>query len=174
MKVVTIVLGILLLASGVYCMFTPVATYAALAVVIGLSMVVEGVAGIVTWFQARKEGGASGWMLAFAILSLVLGAFLLGSYVMQATLDLFIAYIIAFWLVEAGVVRIVTAVMARNKLGPEMASGWVIQLVLGILIVIFGILCIFNPLSVMAGVGFTLGMSIVFVGAELVTAGFWM
>ena len=168
MKVLTIILGILLIVGGIYCMFTPVATFSALSVVIGVSMVVEGIGGIITWGSAHRAGLANGWTLAGAILSLVLGVFLLGSYVLQFSLDLFIAFIIAFWFVENGIVHIVAAIVARRELGSEGASGWIIHLILGILIVISGVLCIFNPLSVMAGVRPMLGVSIVFVGAGLI------
>lgn len=171
MKVVRIILGVLLFIGGVYCIFTPVATYGALAVIIGLSMVVEGISGIITWNSARKLGHANGWTLAGAILSVVLGAFVLGSYALQFAVDTFIAFIIAFWLIEAGIVRIATAVAVRNELGAERASGWVVELILGILIVIFGVLCVFNPLSIMVGVGFMLGASIALLGAELIVSG---
>ena len=176
MRVVTIILGVLLVASGFYCMFTPVATYSALSVVIGMSMVVEGVAGIVVWSDLRKRGLADGWTLAEAILSIVFGVFLLGSFFLQFAVDMFIAYVIAIWLVFAGIARITAAIAARkmqDQTGTS-ASGWVIQLVLGILIVILGILCVFNPLSIMVSVGMMLGMSIVFVGVELVLRSFEM
>lgn len=174
MKVVTIILGVLLLVGGIYCVFTPVATYAAIAWLIGLSMVVEGVASIITWSEARRLGLANGWTLAGSIISLVLGVFLLGSYFLRFAVDMFIAYLIAVWLIVAGVTRIVAAINVRNSNDQVYASGWGIQLVLGILIVILGILYIFNPLSAMMSMGMLLGLSIIVVGAELIAAGFRM
>ena len=174
MKVVTIILGVLLLIGGVYCVFAPVATYSALAWVIGLSMFVEGIGGIITWSDRRKMGLANGWTLAAAIVSIVLGVFLLGSYVLQFAVDMFIAYMIAIWLVVAGIARVVAAVSSRNNQRQAGGSGWVLQLVLGILIAILGILCIFNPLSIVAGVGLMLGISIVLTGIGLIMVGFEM
>ena len=171
MKVVTIILGVLLVVGGLYCMFTPVATYAALSWVIGLSMVVEGVGSVVTWSSMRKEGLANGWTLASAILSIALGVFLLGSYVLQFAVDMFIAYLIAIWLAFSGIARIVAAISVRSSLGKERSRGWVLQIVLGVLVVILGVLCIFNPLSIMAGVGLMLGISVVLVGAGLIAIG---
>ena len=115
MKVVTIILGVLLLVGGIYCVFTPVATYAAIAWLIGLSMVVEGVASIITWSEARRLGLANGWTLAGSIISLVLGVFLLGSYFLRFAVDMFIAYLIAIWLIVAGVTRIVAAIDSEAK-----------------------------------------------------------
>ena len=171
MKVVTIIMGVLLVVSGIYCMLSPVATYAALGWVIGASMVIEGVASIVMWNSYRKLGLANGWMLAESILSLVLGVFLLGSNTLQYSVDMFIAYLIALWLVFAGIARIVMAVSARGSLGRAGSRGWIGQVVLGVLVIILGILCIYNPTSIMASVGLMLGISDVLVGVGFIVAG---
>jgi len=174
MKVLTIVLGILLVVSGFYCILTPVDTYAALGWVIGLSMVVEGAGSVLTWNARRKLGLADGWTLAGSIVSIVLGVYLLGSYTMQYAIDMVLAYMIAIWLVAGGIARIVTAIHLRSNFGKEGARGWIVLLVLGILIAILGVLCIYNPLSVFAGVGVMIGMSIITVGASLITVGSWL
>ena len=172
MKAITIILGILLAVGGIYCMLTPAATYAALGWIIGFSMLVEGVGSIVAWSSFRRLGLANGWTLAAAIISVVMGIFLLSSYALQFAVDMYIAYLIAIWLVFAGVSRIVIAVGMRSRRGKDQARGWVLHAVLGALIAVMGILCIFNPLSIVAGVGMTMGMSIVLTGAALVAVGF--
>ena len=172
MRIITVALGVLLAVGGIYCILTPVATYSTIAWLIGLSMVAEGIASVITWNERRNLGLANGWTLAGSIVSIVLGVFLLGSFLLQFAVDAFIAYLIAIWLVFAGITRIAAAISARNNLDQTSGSGWVLQVVLGVLIAILGILCIFNPLSVVAGVGMMIGMSIVFVGIDLVVAGF--
>ena len=172
MRIVKVILGVLLAVGGIYCMFTPIATYSVLAWLIGLAMIVEGVGGIITWIDRRNNGLANGWTLAGGIVSLLLGMILVGSYVLQFAMDAFIAYFIAIWLVVAGITRIVAAIAVRSSLGREAASGWIIQIVLGVLIAILGVMCIFNPLSVVAGVGMMLGISIVFVGIDLAVSAF--
>lgn len=174
MKVVTIVLGILILIGGIYCLITPIATYAALSWLIGAVMVIEGVASIVTWNDRRKLGYADGWTLAGAIVSLILGIFLLGSYVAQFAVDLFIAYMIAAWLVVGGVTRIMAAFRMRDYdryAGSAGGSDWGMLLAMGIFVTILGVLCLFNPTSVMVGVGFMLGISIVCVGIGIIVRG---
>lgn len=168
MRVVTIILGVLLVISGIYCIMTPVAAYSALGWVIGASMIIEGVGSVILWNRFRKMGLANGWTLAEAILAIVLGVFLVGSYMLQAAVDLFIAYLIAIWLVFSGITRIVVAIAVRNGQGKEAARGWILQVVLGVLVVICGVLCIFNPLSIMAGVGLMLGISVILVGVGLI------
>ena len=175
MKALTIILGVLMLIGGVYCLLTPIATYSVLSWLIGLAMVVEGVGSVVSWNGRRKLGFADGWTLAGAIVSIILGVFLLGSFAAQFAVDLFIAYLIAVWLVIGGVSRIVASLKLRDfrKLGgmQSVGSHWGILLALGILVALLGILCLFNPTSVMVGVGFMLGLSIICVGVDLIVRG---
>ena len=172
MRILMIILGVLLLVGGIYCMFAPVATYSALSWLIGLAMVVEGIASVVMWNDWRKQGLASGLTLVGAIVSILLGGFLLGSFVAQFAVDVFIAYLIAIWLIVAGVARVVAAIGARNyqrEMGASAArTNWGGLMVLGVAIAILGILCFFNPLSVAVGVGLLLGLAIACVGAGLI------
>ena len=175
MKIITIVLGALMLIGGVYCMFAPIETYASLSWLIGAAMIAEGIASIITWNDRRRYGLADGWTLAGAIVSIVLGVFLIGSYAARFAVDLFIAYMIAIWLVVGGIARIVAAINIRNyqnQMGSNaIPTNWVALLILGILVTILGVLCIFNPTSVMVGVGFMLGISIVCMGVGLIGVG---
>ena len=173
MKVLTILLGVLLAVGGIYCTIAPVETYSAIGWLIGLSMVVEGVGDAVTWNVRRKLGFANGWTLVGSIVSIVLGAFLVGSYVLQFAVDLFIAYLIAVWLVVIGIARIVAAIGARSSQG-QGTSGWIVHVVLGVLIALLGILCVYNPLPIAVGVGFMLGLSIILAGVGLVVGGLEM
>ena len=178
MKAITIILGAVMVIGGVYCMFAPVETYSTLSWLIGAAMIVEGVAGAITWNDRRRYGFADGWTLAGAIVSIALGVFLLGSYAARFAVDLFIAYLIAAWLVFGGITRIAAALRIRGFRGRMGVGGistnWVALLALGVLIAVLGVLCIFNPTSVMVGVGFMLGLSIVCVGAGLVARGAMM
>ena len=175
MKIIAIILGVLLAIGGVYCMFAPIATYATISWLIGAAMVIEGVARIVVWSEQRRNGYATGWTLVGAIVSLLLGIFLLGSFVAQFAVDVFIAYLIAVWMVVGGITRIIAAFELRNlqnQAGPFAGSGsWVSVLAIGAIITILGVLCIFNPTAVMISVGFLLGLSIVSTGVALVVSG---
>ena len=178
MKALSIILGAILLIGGIFCFFTPVQTYSTLSWLIGLAMVVDGVGDIVMWNGRRKLGLADGWTLFGAIVSIVLGVILLGSFVARFAVDLFIAYLIAAWLVIGGITRIMAAFRIRefNRFSgySSIGSNWVVLLVLGILIVILGVLCFFNPLSVMAGVGVMIGIAIICVGVDLIARGIRM
>lgn len=64
------------------------------------------------------------------------------------------------------------AFSVRSGRGQASGSGWVFQVLLGVLIAVLGIPCIINPLSVAVGVGMMLGIPIVVVGVDIVIAGF--
>ena len=178
MRVLAIIFGILLVIGGGYCLLVPFETYAAVVWLIGLAMIVEGVGSAVTWSDRRKLGLADGWTLAGAILSIVLGVFLLGSFAFKFAVDFFIAYLIALWLVFGGIARIAAAIglrSYRNETGDKSPrTSWVGLLVLGIVVVILGVLCIFNPLAVMVSVGFLLGLAIICAGVGLIVRGIVM
>ncbi len=177
MKILSIVLGVLLAIGGVYCLMTPIATYSVLSWLIGLAMLVEGIGSVVTWNDRRKLGFADGWTLLGAIVSIILGCILLVSYVAQFAVDLFIAYMIAAWFVIGGITRIIAAVKLRqfrDATGSAIDGSWGLLLVLGIIIVILGVLCLFNPLAVMVGVGAMLGVAIIFSGIDLIVRGIQM
>ena len=175
MKVVSIILGALMLIGGVYCLFTPIATYSALSWLIGFSMLVEGIGSVLTWNDRRKLGFADGWTLAGAIVSIILGCFLLGSFAAQLAVDLFIAYLIAAWLVIGGITRIVVSLKLRklrNTAGAgAIGANWGVLLVMGIIVTVLGVMCLFDPIAVMIGVGVMLGISIVCVGVDLIVRG---
>ena len=59
-KVLTIILGIVMVLTGIYCIFTPAATYMTLGWVIGFSMLLDAVGKICAWAEARKFGMAVG------------------------------------------------------------------------------------------------------------------
>ena len=176
MRVLAIIFGILLVIGGGYCLLIPFETYAAIVWLIGLVMIVEGLGSAVTWSERRKLGLANGWTLAGAILSIVIGIFLLCSFAFKLAVDVYIAYLIALWLVFAGITRIAAAIdlrRYRNETGDKSPwTSWVGLLIVGILLIILGVLCIFNPWAVMLGVGFVLGWAIIFAGIGLIISAF--
>lgn len=175
MKVVSIVFGILLLAGGIYCLFAPVTAYSAISWLVGIAMLVEGIGSVISWNDRRRFGFADGWTLLGAIVSIILGCFLLFSFVAQYAVDLIIAYIIAAWLVFGGVTRIAAALRLRSfastMSGGLVDASWGGLFLLGVVVTILGVLCFFNPLALMASVGALLGITIICLGAGFLVHG---
>lgn len=172
-KVVAVIFGILMVIGGVVCLFSPISTSLALGYVVGLVMVLDAVGRFIYWWQERKAGSADGWTLAGAILSLVFGFFILNSAALQLGVNIFIMYYVAFWLVLHGIISIVHAWKIR-KLHKEwntkmLGEHWYIPLCIGILVCVFGVLCLFKPVVMASVIGVFIGLGIISAGADLIT-----
>ena len=52
-KVISGILGFLMISAGVYCFFTPVETSTVIPFVLGIVMIGDGIGRIATWFDIR-------------------------------------------------------------------------------------------------------------------------
>ena len=73
-KIISVILGVLMIAAGIYCFFTPVETSSIIPFVLGIVMIVDGIGRIVTWFDIRGAMRQSAWVLVSAIVSLLFGS----------------------------------------------------------------------------------------------------
>ena len=172
-RVLYVILGVLIIISGLICLLSPGMTYLTLGYVVGFSMVFDAVGRFIIWWQGRKDGAASGWMLAGAILSAVFGFFILNSAALQLSIDVVIIYYVAAWLVVEGIVTIARAWKIR-KLHKEwdtklLGKNWYLPLCIGILTCLFGVLSMFKPLLLASTIGVYIGLGIIVVGANMIT-----
>lgn len=176
MKIVGIILGALLVISGVYCIMSPVVTFATLGWVVGLSMVFEGFWSMLTWSNRKRLGFADGWTLCGAIISVIFGAMVLASGYLRFAVDSVLAYMVAFWLIAAGVTRIAASVglHAAHRENEEIGSSWFLVLLAGILVLIFGVICLIHPLIAVVSAGTFMGLGIISAGCALIVAGIMM
>ena len=172
-KVLSVILGIFMIIGGVSCLFQPISTSLVLGYVVGLSMVFDAIGRFVGWWQEKKNGMADGWMLTGAILSAVFGFFILNSAILQLSIDAFIVYYIAFWLVLHGIMVMVRAGKIRklhkNWNTKKLGTHWYLPLCLGILLCLFGVLCLMKPLIVASVLGVFIGLGIISAGANIIT-----
>lgn len=173
MIILAIIFGLLCAGSGIYCMMTPVESFLNLAGwLVGVSMIFEGVSTLIRWNARRRLGFASAWGLVGGIVSIALGAYVVYNGAMQIAIDTMIAYLVAFWLVFAGIARIVTAFDLRKlkEAGSALGENWVRVLIAGILVLIMGCLCAAHPVVAMAGIGFLAGLGMTVAGISAVIA----
>ena len=171
----TIFLGVLMLLAGIYCMQVPEATFATLGWAIGFLMVFDSVGNIIAWNKFRQVGQSSGWDLVFAVVSLIFGILILGSGVLQFSIDAFLTVFVAAWIFISGCLRVVRAI--RNDEGDPMFTSensknariW--TAVLGILMIIAGIMCFMNPAAEILGVGVFMGAAACVAGLNMITMG---
>ena len=172
-KFLSVIFGVLMIIAGVSCLFTPVSTSLMLGYVVGLSMVFDAIGRFINWWQEKKNGLADGWMLAGAILSAVFGFFILNSAALQLSVDLFIVYYTACWLLFHGIFAIARAWKIRrlhkNWNTKMLGAHWYIPLCIGIFACVFGILCLFKPVIMASVIGVFIGLGIISAGANMIT-----
>ena len=174
-KILTILLGVLIVIGGLYCVFYPGLTYLGIGYVIGVSMLLDALGRFHAWWQFKKAGEADGWMLTGAIFSAIFGLVLIGNNAAQLSVDVFIAYMIGIWILTHAVITIIRAFRARKfhkKLNTIFVGKyWWIGLLTGILMCIFAILSLMNPGVIMAAIGTFIGLGVIVVGANLISVG---
>jgi len=173
LKVVSVIVGILMIAAGLYCVFNPAITYLSIGYIVGVSMLLDAVGRIYAWWQLKKEGNADGWMLAGAVISAVFGIILIGNGAAQLSMDVFIAYMAAIWILIHAIIAIIRAFRARKfhkALSTRfLGKHWWLGLIIGILMCVFAILSLMNPTVIMAAIGTFIGLGVIVAGANMIT-----
>ena len=173
MKIFSVVLGILMIAAGIYCILNPDITGLAIGYIIGVSMIVDAVGRIHAWFQLKKDGQADGWLLASGILSAVFGILLIADVAAQLYVDMFIAYIAACWIMFQAVITIIRSFRARKfheMLDTRyLGKHWWLGLIIGILLCAVSVLCFVHPGIVITSLGILIGLGVIVAGANLIT-----
>ena len=171
-KVISVILGALMIIAGVYCFFTPVETSAVIPFVLGIVMIGDGIGRIVTWFDIRDIVRQSAWVLVSAVVSLIFGLMLAFSPVLQMSVGVFVILLTGWWILALGIIRIIHAFLKRDSddfgLGEMIGSNWWIALILGALLTIFGVIVILNPMLGLGVIGVLVGCSVITAGINLI------
>ena len=170
-----IFMGLFILIGGVFCLFAPQTTYMQTGYVIGVLMLFHAVGNIVAWFDAKKYDEISGWYLVGAIISFIFAILILSTPLMQGAINVVILYMVIAWFIVMGSMGIVFAFKLKelkNKL-PDVFKGsrWIVVLIASILLVIFAVICMFNPATMSGMLGTFIALSFIFTGANLITVG---
>lgn len=159
----TLVSGILLVLLGIMSLFLPAESLLVVAVLISIAVLVSGIASLVNYFSTPKEE-RSGWMLAEAILSTLIGIWMVfGSG--AGVFTLLIPYIFAVMVTVSGILRIVESVELKR----DGSSRWGWLLAFGILTAVLGVFLFFAPLISVTVMAFALSFAIISYGISNIT-----
>ena len=131
--------GIFGVILGLLALFMPGVTFTTLIIFLGAYLLVDGIFSIVAAINARKKLDSWGWYLASGILGILVGLLTFSNPFATA---LALLYLVAFWVIVAGIIEVVMAIRLRKEIKGE---GWYIAG--GVLTVIFGILILMNPIA---------------------------
>ena len=173
-KVLSIILGILMIASGLYCLTVPALTFLGIGgYVVGAAMLLDAISRIHAWWQYRKTGDADGWMLAGGILSCIVGLVLIVNDVAKLQWAAFVVYMVGIWILIRGIITIIRAFRARKFHKTYETSfigkNWWIRAIIGVLMCVFGIMSLWHPDLTMATIGTFIALGIIVAGCETIT-----
>lgn len=164
MTVLFIILGILMIAGGFSCMFTPLLTFMQTGYFVVILVLAYGIVGIIKSIVDKRFG----INFVFSILSVILGIVMLAfpkSLIFAESVMLIIS---AIWFVMMGIVTIVNAVSVVKPTGSGL---WILMLILGIIAILIGCYSFFQPMIMAVSLGVLIGMFFVETGFTLMFAG---
>lgn len=133
----TVIWGIVFLIMGLWLLFTPIKTAVALASIVAIFLLIDGIIDIIGVMRHHAESGK--WQLAGGIIGVVIGLLLLVNLAIGNFLSLLFAnYLLGLALIIKGVFRIV-----EGKQGTEWSWS---HFFLGLLEVLIGLFFLANPL----------------------------
>ena len=158
--------GILLFLLGGYALFRPGMTIGALAQVVGIFVIVDGILSIVAGIMGDVP--SRGWVIVRGVLEILVGAFVFANPLIVAGVTAtFLVYVLAFSAILSGVLEIVAAIQDRKQIEGE---GWLI--LGGAITVLFGVVLLIAPLSFGLFMVRVLGAFAIFSGVSLIVFAF--
>jgi len=168
MRVLTILSGILMLATGVFCLINPGQTFLVLAFVVGIVMVINGIIHTLAYLVGRglnNKGDNNGWILVDALITLLLGVLVLCN---QLVVDMAIPMVFGMWVLVSGILRVEAA--SHINRGRKLVN-FRSTLITGILTVIVGLFGFINPLVSWLTIGLLLGIFLCMQGINVIELG---
>ena len=162
MTILFIVLGVLMLAAGISCLVTPIASMLAAGYIIGILLLVHGIANIIR--AITEKGDVLVWIMS--ILSIIVGVIAIVRPGGTLALDVVIIYMLAAYFLVEGIFHIVFAIKTR-----AVNPAWVLELISGILNVLLGIFAFANPLFGAVTVGVLMAFFFIVSGASMISLG---
>ena len=159
-----VALGVVFLIAGVIALGSVVAATETAVLVVGIMMLMGGVAEIIAAFGVKSWGKFLFWLL-LGVLYVAAGIIAIMNPLLAAT---YLTLMLGFALVFGGVLRIFLAFQMKNAGGGQW--GWVV--LSGLITLLLGAMIIAQwPASSLFVLGIFLGIDLIFIGAGWITMG---
>lgn len=159
MTVLTVIIGLLLIAGGVVFILTPVATFLSLGYFVAFLLLFCGIAGLIRAIQGRSYA----LEIVVNILSIIVGAACIWRPGTKENFDAIALLIIAAWFIIQGIFTIRLNLMVR-----DVSMTWFFGFLVGILSVILGVMSIIYPTFAMVAVGYMVGFYFIESGLSMI------
>lgn len=161
---ISLLMGIILIAGSISVFRKPTATFLILSTMLGIVAIIRGVILIIKYYRDATSTGKS--YLSLGILLTAVGIVL--SFRPAFVANVF-AFIIAIWLIADSIRNLVRV----NLLKPINTGFYMFNIVLNILLLVAGVVLMFNPLIVGVSVSLIIGLSLLVLGIEYLTFAFF-
>jgi uncharacterized membrane protein HdeD (DUF308 family) len=155
--------GVLAVLFGLLALIAPIATLTVLVLFWGAFALVDGIFALISAFRVAGGRGRL-WLILEGVLGVLAG---IVTFLYPGLTALVLLYIIAFWAILIGILRIVTAISLRR----EIENEW-LMILGGILTVIFGILLIALPGVGLLSLTWLIGIWALIFGIALIVLAF--
>lgn len=134
-----LILGVVFLLTGFWVISKPAESYAALSIVFSITFLIAGISHLILSVEGIRTSGNWGWNMAYGIVLLILGIYLIGSpSLSKEALAIYVGFISLLFSISALVFATDLKALGSRQ------WGWL--LALGILSVIFSVFLLINPL----------------------------
>ena len=164
MRIWSVISGALLIAAGIYCLCNQDVAVMSAGLLLGVFMLISGIAEIVVFAGTSSLLPGSGWLLLDGVLTVILSLLLLLN---QWFTLMSLPFLFTAWLLFSGVSRFVSA-FDLKALGVR-AWGWV--LALGIVLTVAGFVCMMDPWVSVVAMGVTVGVVFLLEGVSAICYG---
>lgn len=169
MRLLTIISGIMLVLTGLFCFANSGETFLALAFILGLVMILSSVIQIISYWWGRDDRtDNNGWIFSEAVITLILGILVQTSLIAA---DVAIPMVFGMWIMFSGVLRFVVATMINPS---RKTSNFVWTMVIGILSILCGIYAFVNPMTANLPIAVLLGIIFLIQGIGILELGIHM
>ena len=164
-KVLGIILGLLMMTGGFYCIKAPGITFLGLILVFGITLIESAVGYVVIWSVIKKAGGKNGLLIVNAILAFIVGFALLTDYFAQYVAEGMMLTMVAVVMILIGIEQINFAIKIKKLNGNFVI--FLLMLIIGFFMALAGVASLINPIVLEMTIGTLIGIDIMLMGINL-------
>jgi len=168
MRILTIIGAILMILTGAICFINPGQTFLALAFIVGMVMVINGVIQTLAYLSGRglhNKGDNNGWILVDGLITLLLGILVLCN---QLVAESVIPMVFGMWVLVSGILRIEAATRINKE---KKLTNFKTAMITGVITSLIGLFGFINPLVVWLTTTLLLGMFMFMQGINIIELG---
>lgn len=159
MKVLSYIMGGILIIGGIICLFDPADTFLSTGYIMAIMFLVFGIIGIVNVILKRTPAIS----LLASIPATIIGIIAIVRPGTTLVFDAFMIYLFAAWYVLQGITTMIMAIQMKGRV-----RGWGFPLAIGIISIVLGIYTFVYPSIAVIAIGIMIGIFLIETGIDLI------